>query len=154
MKIYLVRHGEALSTEADPERALSSKGKTEVQRAAEYVKRLDLHVPQILHSLKLRAQQTAEIFGAALGAPLSMCPTLLDSEASVEPVMSMLPSLTDGTMLVGHMPMLAKLVSAMVLHDEHYFPITNYSPGTVVCLETYDALRWIINWILPVNLVA
>lgn len=154
MKIYLVRHGEALSTEADPQRPLSSKGKKEVEELALHLKQRGVQVPEILHSPKLRAEQTAEIFGASLNAPLKVCASVLDSEASIEALMNMLPSLSDGTMVVGHMPMLSKLVSGMVLRDEHFFPITNYSPGTVICLETYDALRWIINWVLPPNLMA
>ncbi len=153
MKIYLVRHGEALSSEADPQRPLSPKGKTEVQRLAEFLARSKLPVPQIIHSPKLRAQQTAEILATALNAQITLSPSILDSEAEVYPVMSMLPSLSSDTMLVGHLPMMAKLVSALVVHDENFFPITNYSPGTVVCLEDYEG-RWIINWVLPPSLVA
>lgn len=154
MKIYLVRHGDALSSEADPQRPLSSRGRSEVQRLAEYLAACKLMVPQIIHSPKLRAHQTAEILAAALNAEITLSPTVLDSEAEVYPVMSMLPSLNSDTMFVGHLPMLAKLVSALVIHDENFFPITNYKPGTVVCLENHEGGRWIINWILPPSLVA
>lgn len=154
MKIYLVRHGEALSTEADPQRPLSPKGKSEIQRIADYLASRQLPVPQVMHSPLLRSQQTAEIFAAAFNAQLTLCPSTLDSEAEVYPLMSILPSLSSDTMLVGHLPMLAKLVSALVIHDENYYPITNYMPGTVVCLETYEGGRWIINWVLPPSLVA
>lgn len=154
MKIYLVRHGEALSTEADPERPLSPKGKTEVQRMADHLASLHLGISQILHSPKLRAEQTAEIFARAFNAQLTLCPSTLDSEADVYPVMSMLPSFSSDTMLVGHLPMLAKLLSALVIHDENYFPITNYKPGTVACLEMHEGGRWIINWIVSPSFLA
>lgn len=152
MKIYLVRHGEAVSPEADPERPLTPKGRSEVERMAQFLAKSGAAVAQIMHSPKLRAQETAEIFAGVLKAPLSVCPTILDSEAEVLPAMSMLPSLNADTMLVGHLPMVAKLVSALVIHDENYYPITNYKPGTIVCLMAHEG-RWIIDWMLAPGLL-
>ena len=62
MKVYLVQHGEAKSEMEAPQRPLTEKGKQEVESVACYVASLQIEVAQILHSGRLRAKQTAELF--------------------------------------------------------------------------------------------
>ena len=59
--LYLVQHGEAVPDDVDPARPLSQAGKKDVERLAEFLARRKLAVSRILHSGKLRAQQTAEL---------------------------------------------------------------------------------------------
>ena len=61
MKIYLMQHGEAKSKADDPERGLSDQGQKDVQEMANFINRNEISVNRIIHSGKLRVQQTVEI---------------------------------------------------------------------------------------------
>lgn len=154
MKLYCVRHGEAMSAEVDPERGLTDQGKDEVAAVAQQLLSHEIHVSHIMHSPKLRAVQTAEIFAAYLEVDqVSECVSLLDEDADVQTLVEMIQSWESGTMLVGHLPFMSKLVSALVVKDENNFPIVNFPPAALVCLEFYDHQRWIINWLLRPGIV-
>ncbi len=66
MKLYLVQHGEAVPESQDPSRPLTDKGRREAERVAQHIAKLGIHMDKILHSGKLRAAQTAEIFAQHL----------------------------------------------------------------------------------------
>ena len=59
MRLYLVQHGTAVPKDKDPERPLSKDGQTDVSRVASFLGRSGVHVARVLHSGKLRAQETA-----------------------------------------------------------------------------------------------
>lgn len=154
MKLYCVRHGEAQDASVNPERALTPQGQADVNKVAHHLKRIGISISTILHSDKLRAKQTAEIFAKTLHVPqISQCNDILDAEGPIKPILDMLPSWQDDTMLVGHLPFLFKLVSALVVNEENFFPIVNFPPSTVICLEFYENDRWIINWHLVPRLI-
>ena len=52
MKLYLMRHGEALSPQKDPERGLTDKGKLNVELVAKHLLEQGVLFSQILHSKK------------------------------------------------------------------------------------------------------
>ena len=66
MKLYLVQHAEAVPAEDDPDRPLSDKGRTDVQRVASFLAR-SVRVGRIVHSPKMRARDTAVLLAQALG---------------------------------------------------------------------------------------
>jgi phosphohistidine phosphatase len=66
MAVYFVQHGKSLSKDIDPERGLSDEGRAEVGHIAKVARDYGVHVAEIRHSGKKRAQQTAEIFASAL----------------------------------------------------------------------------------------
>ncbi len=66
MRIYLVQHGEAVAKDVDPERPLSEQGHNDVEKIATFLGNTQLGMERILHSGKLRAEQTAEIFADKL----------------------------------------------------------------------------------------
>jgi phosphohistidine phosphatase len=51
------------------------------------------------------------------------------------------------TLVVGHLPFMARLVSHLVVEDEDK-PLTAWQPGSIVCLERADHTHWQINWML------
>ncbi|PHQ79708.1 MAG: phosphohistidine phosphatase SixA, partial [Coxiella sp. (in: Bacteria)] len=116
MKIYCVRHGQAEQPEVDPERPLTEKGQGDVESVARFMGEAGLHIDHMLHSPKLRAVQTADVFAKYLNAgQVNECASLLDEENDVDPLISMVPAWEGDTMLVGHLPFMYKLVSALVL---------------------------------------
>ena len=66
MKLYLVRHGEALAKDVDPDQSLSEVGRANVERLAGFVGLRGVRAARILHSGKARARQTAEILAEAM----------------------------------------------------------------------------------------
>lgn len=154
MKIYCVRHGEAEESDIDPERPLTEKGRSGVESVARFMGEAGLHIDHMMHSPKLRAVQTAEIFAKYLNADqVNACDSLLDEDCDVAPLVDMIPAWHGDTMLIGHLPFMYKLVSALVLEEQNFYPIVNYPPGTVICLDRYNQERWIISWLLSPDLV-
>lgn len=148
MKIYLVQHGEATAKEVDPNRALTERGKADVQRIAAALKRVGVKTTGVIHSGKLRAQQTAEILAAEIAPGIRLETSDLinpnDDPAALE--LQGDNAKTD-TMLVGHLPFMAKLVSHLVTGDDSQ-PLVAYQPGSIVCLELTDKGNWQIDWML------
>ena len=155
MKLYCVRHGEAESADVDSERPLTQNGQREVERVAHYLHAHDVKVSHIMHSTKLRAKETAEIFAQALtSGQVTECESILDEDANVVALMEMIATWTDDTLIVGHLPFMPRLISGLVIGNPDIYPIVNYPPAGIVCLEHFDQRRWIIQWILNPFLVS
>lgn len=154
MKLYCVRHCEACDSGEDPERPLTEKGFEDANKVAEYLGRQSIEVAQIMHSGILRAQQTAEIYAQSLQTEqVTESKTLLAESGDVLPLVEMVRTWSQDTLIVGHLPFMYKLVSELVMGDQDFYPIVNFPPGAVVCLEHYEHERWIINWVLRPSIV-
>ena len=153
MKIYLVQHGEAVTKEVDPERPLTEQGKSDVQRIARALKDAGVEVKRVIHSGKLRAQQTAEILAIEIAPMLQLETSDLISPNDNPGAFDLQ---TDGgntdTMVVGHLPFMAKLVSHLVTGDDSQ-TLVAYQPGSVVCLELIEKDNWQINCMLRPELL-
>ncbi|WP_100623384.1 phosphohistidine phosphatase SixA [Candidatus Coxiella mudrowiae] len=154
MKLFCVRHGHAEQLlNAAGKRPLTQEGTDEVSKVAAYLKHRGVHVVHLMHSGKLRAQQSAEIMAAAVaeGQAIEVCP-LLGSDHPTVPLIHLIQEWHDDTMLVGHMPFISQLVSALILGKDSY-NILRFPPGTVVCLERIENHHWILNWVVRPDLV-
>ena len=153
MKIYLVQHGEAAAKEVDPERPLTEQGMQDVQRVARALKRGGVEVKRAIHSGKLRARQTAEILAAEI-APMLQLETsdLINPNDSPGAFDIQSASGSGDTMVVGHLPFMAKLVSQLVTGDDKHMLVA-YQPGSVVCLELIEKDSWQINWMVRPELL-
>lgn len=154
MKLYCVRHGQAESAEANPKRPLTKQGRCEVERMARYLYRHGLTFPHVLHSTKLRAKETAEIFASVMKLKkVTECESILDEDANVDTFIKMIPAWTENTLIVGHLPFMSRLISGLIIGDTKIYPIVNYPPAGMVCLEHFDQDRWVIQWILNPELL-
>jgi phosphohistidine phosphatase len=110
--VYLVRHGEAVSADVDPSRPLTQAGWLAVERLAAWAAAADIRPGEILHSGKLRAEQTAEILAdylmPAKGATVRRG---LGPDDDVRPIADSLAAADHRLMIVGHLPFLGRLVS-------------------------------------------
>ena len=70
----------------------------------------------------------------------------------VKPVARMVASLSADTMLVGHLPFMARLAGRLVTGDEHV-EVVAFVPGTVLCLEPAAGDRWTVAWMVRPELV-
>ena len=153
MRIYLVQHGEAVPAEVDPERPLSAAGEADVRRLAAVLRRRGVGVARILHSGKRRAEQTAEVLAGALGPKLQP-----EARAGLNPndsnagVAQEAAGWEQDTMLVGHLPFMARLASRLIAGREDA-GVVAFQPGSVVCLERTDQRAWTIAWMLRPELL-
>ena len=153
MKIYLVQHGEAAAKEVDPERPLTEQGMTDVQRVARALKHAGVEIKRVIHSGKLRAKQTAEILAAEI-APMLQLETsdLINPNDDPGAFDIRTASGSVDTLVVGHLPFMAKLVSQLVAGDDNHM-LVSYQPGSVVCLESTEKDNWQINWMVRPELL-
>jgi phosphohistidine phosphatase len=154
MRLYLVQHGDAVPERLDPERPLSAAGRREVEAVARLLAGAGARVAHVVHSGKLRAQQTAELLAPAV-APGTVPQVMagLSPNDPVEPTVRTVAGWAADAMLVGHLPFMAKLVARLVAGDEGK-PIAAFVPGTVVGLEREDANHWTIVWMVRPALAA
>jgi phosphohistidine phosphatase len=154
MRLYLVQHGEALAKEMDPERPLSERGRSDVERLADFLRRAGIRVAHVAHSGKTRARQTAEILAAALlqGGDVESR-SGIDPKDSIEPVAEEMASWSRDAMLVGHLPFMGRLASWLLWQGEHPDSVA-FRPGSVVCLERGDESEWTLAWMIRPELLA
>jgi phosphohistidine phosphatase len=158
VNLYLVRHGEALPKEQDPERPLSTVGVETAKRVGAFlgVERLG-GVAALYFSTKLRARQTAEILMEAAGLRLEGIEVPgLEPLADVEPSIELLERASGGDlMLVGHLPHLSRLASRLVAGDSE-LEAFSFPAGGVLCLhrtaEGSDP-AWRAAWFLAPELI-
>ena len=97
-----------------PQRGLTDAGQASVSKMAAWVVAAGIRVDEIRHSGKLRAQQTAEIVGEALGAQARATPGLAPND-DVAPVARAIESQQGDIMLVGHLPFLERLAALLTV---------------------------------------
>jgi phosphohistidine phosphatase len=147
VQVYLVQHGKAHPKDANPERSLTEHGHRETERVAAAVARLGVEVNQICHSGKTRAQQTADILGAALLPTAGVVAASgLDPQDAVQPVAERLLVEPRPVMLVGHLPFLARLAGFLLTGNPER-EMVQFRNSAVVCLAREGA-RWQVAWIL------
>lgn len=149
MRLYLVQHGIAKNKEEDPERPLAAPGREETELMAEMAAKLDLGIDEIRHSGKIRAEQTAAIFGRALQLTGNVVQADgLGPVDDVGPVAAEMAEETRDIMLVGHLPFMPRLTGFLVNGDQDDSPVAFRNSG-VVCL-TRENGDWRVLWqILP-----
>ena len=148
MKLYLLQHGEAVSADIDPDRPLSSGGKADVARLAEFLGSTFFHPTRVFHSGKLRARQTAEGL-ASVACREAVVETIsgLKPNDPVQPMAEKIKGWKDDTLIVGHMPFLGRLASYLILRDTETEMVA-YEPGSIACLEQAADGRWKLAWMI------
>lgn len=148
MKLYCVRHGEALPPQENPQRPLTPKGQDDIKRLATWMTEQNISVSEIMHSDKQRSKDTALLFAETLNPERVYESSLgFDSITALEHVQELLPEWDKDVMIVGHMPFVSYCVSALVFNNPDH-PIVDYPPGTVVCLANSGTDGWRIEWVL------
>jgi len=153
MKLYLVQHAEACTKEINPERPLTEQGKNDMERLADFLHQAGIKVERVIHSGKRRAQQTAELLAQVIAKGIEIETSgLINPNDNPKAFDWQSESWDKDTLIVGHLPFMAKLVSHMLVEDDKRF-ITAYQPGTIVCLDRTEEGKWVINWMLRPELL-
>lgn len=148
MRLYLARHGNAVPAHTDDARPLSDWGRDEVDRMARFLAGAGVTVGRIVHSGKLRAEQTAEIYAARIGA--NAVPEKVSGIRPNDPpetIVSLIASLACDTLVAGHNPYLSSAVALLVTGQVNV-PVCDLSTGAVACLEHLPGYGWQIAWIV------
>jgi phosphohistidine phosphatase len=151
LNLYLVRHGEALSKDLDPERGLSDRGREDARETGRLLKDQGVKVTDIRSSQKARARQTAEIIASQLGNTTGV--RQVDGLAPndpADPIAREMETAREDVMLVGHLPFLPTLAMRLLatgqLPEEVFFP----TAGVLVLGRDQDGIWEIKNRIEPV----
>jgi phosphohistidine phosphatase len=152
MVIYLVQHGESKSETEDQERPLTEKGKEAVESVASYVAPLGVEVAQVIHSGRLRAKQTAELFTHYLSPPQGVKEeTGLGPLDDPQQAKRLIDQAERPFMIVGHLPHLGRLASLLILGAPDK-EVIKFTMGGIVCLSQRDD-SWLVEWGLIPKLI-
>ena len=151
MDLYLMQHGEATAEDVDPARPLTEAGQVAVRRVAERAAAAGVRVDACVHSGKLRAEQTAQILIAAIGAGEG--PQARDGLAPNDPVAPTAEWLRGlgpdgGVAIVGHLPFLGRLASMLIAGNEGAEVIQFQMGGLVKLVPASDPSGFAVAWAL------
>jgi phosphohistidine phosphatase len=153
MIVYLVRHGEALAKDADPDRHLSPAGIKTVKKMAGFIKPLDLHLSAIWHSRKTRARETAEILSHAVTIEEGLVERCdLGPNDEIRPIARELRAMESDVMIAGHMPFMSLLTSYLLTGKESP-EIAFFETAAIACLEQDSGHNWVLRWLLQPDLL-
>jgi len=146
MKLYLMRHGEALSPQVDPERGLTEKGKERIVLVAEHLLNKGVTFEHIFHSKKKRARETAEIMQNIIspGTPLNLH-SHIKPEDDPNIISAEISTWHEDTLITSHLPFVPNLMTLLTDRDAYLSPIT-FETGTFVCLEKVSSFEWAYRW--------
>ena len=152
MKLYLVQHGDALAKDVDPDRPLSNVGHAEVGQLAELLSG-HMSVSRVLHSGKIRAQQTAEIFTAIIAGefPIEAVSGIGPNDPA-EIFANQLMNWNEDILVVSHLPFMARLVSLLVSGSVEK-GVVSFTPGSIVYLESVDDGHFQVQWMVRPELL-
>ena len=123
MNVFLVHHADAVGPDVDPQRPLSMLGRRQADALAAQLKGAGCAPAVIWHSGKLRARQTAEAMLRACNpfAEFKMIRGLRPDDPP-DWVRDLLTGESRDVMLVGHMPSLPAIASALA-REPRSFPL-------------------------------
>jgi phosphohistidine phosphatase len=149
MKLYFLRHADALDGADDAARPLSPHGKKEALEVGRFLKRAGIAFDAAYSSPLVRAKKTAEIVLDVCGSTRPALAAALLNEASDDQFDEWLKTIPDAkhVCLVGHAPSLAQRVRDLLgiaATDALKLP-----KGAIACLETENrrtaALKFLIT---------
>jgi phosphohistidine phosphatase len=153
MKLYLMQHGNPVSKDIDKTKPLSKQGIEDVNRVARFLATNGIKFDELLHSGKVRAEQTAEIIKSIVCEGIT--PVERDDISHLDDVSSVAGYIISGEkdiMIVGHLPHLSRLTSFLVTGSESG-DIAAFKQGGIVCLSQAGD-KWAISWMIIPELMA
>jgi len=134
IRIILVRHGQSTSTVENPQRPLAIAGRRHAETVASWLDACGYEVDEIVHSTKLRARQTAKIFGNRLGIHAARVRELdgLAPHDDPAPLAGALEADRRPVLVVSHLPYLNRLCSLLLVGDPDRLQFQFSDAGVVI----------------------
>ncbi len=142
-KIILARHGESTSTSENPQRPLAITGRQHAELMASWLNDCGYGIDEIVHSSKLRARQTAKIFGSRLGLHAAHVREMsgLKPHDDPAPVADLVQAERRSIMVVSHLPFLNRLVSLLAAGDPDRLQFQFSDAGVVILAKVSGGWR-------------
>jgi phosphohistidine phosphatase len=150
MRLYLVRHGKAQPKEKDPNKSLSTQGRSVTRKTGLFLKEKQFIVEAVWHSPKKRAVETAEIIVQNLSCDQIEERDDLNPNDPAGKFPKEIEKLNKELMVVGHLPFLQKLLS-LLLTGKQNLDLVEFINSGVVCLEFKE--NWKILWCVEPKLM-
>lgn len=156
VEIHLLRHahaGDPLAWKGDDaDRPLSTRGRKQADRLAQFLERRGFRPDVIISSPKLRAVQTAEPLAERLGLEIQLDDRLADGP-ELDEVETILATARDPRrpVLVGHDPAFSALVATLI--GVPWFP---FQKGAFLRIDSDRPLSpggGILHWLVPPDLL-
>lgn len=147
MLLYFLRHADAIY---EGERPLSDKGRQQMKRVCRFLKEAGVQVDRLFTSPLLRAVETAEPAGEALGLEVEVT-DLLDSGASLAELVELLEGCgpEDAVMLVGHEPDFSEMIAELTGGQ---LEVKKAAVALVACEEIAPDAG-MLQWLVPPKLM-
>ena len=146
MTLYVLQHGDAEPKKKNAERPLSEQGRRDIRLVAMHLHNANVHIARILHSGKLRAEQSARLIGETI--PIEAAPAQvhgLNPNDDPAKLLSSLDPQAGDILIVSHMPFVSRLCSLLLTGStETAFASV---PGTLFCLENMGD-KWQLAYML------
>jgi phosphohistidine phosphatase len=147
--LYLMQHGVAAPESEDPARPLTAEGRAAVEKVVHRARAAGIRPAACVHSGKLRARQTAQILAEGLGVPRTQERAGLNPGDPVAPVVAWLAGAPHESLaVVGHLPFLERLASALVAGDERAHVVEFHNGGLVLLVPKDDGEGYCVDWAL------
>ena len=150
MQLYLIRHAQAGDAPDDFSRALTPRGRAQIECLVKHFRAHDVLRPEeVWHSPLVRARETAQRLGAGLGWRLPFVQTeILEPETDPQVVMQRIKEVSHSLALVAHEPLLSALGTLLVKGSP--WPLA-FTMGTADVLALAPAGpdqpgRWVKSW--------
>lgn len=156
LSLHLLRHADAGDPEAwqgdDAARPLSEKGVAQAENVGRHLATVGFQPDAIVSSPKLRALQTAELVGRAVGLGVTVDDRLAGplTPSIVEKIVEAAGAGTR-PVLVGHDPDFSELLAELV--DAPKLPLKKGAIARVDLTEGIEAGSGVLRWLLPPDLV-
>ena len=146
MRLYFMRHGEASDdAPSDELRPLTENGRARLLNAGKVLRKI-LDVDTIYASPRVRARQTAEIIGEALGQSVTIRDEL-NFSFSLEALKILITGYDEDArlLLVGHNPSISEVLQNITGAN------INLKTGSIACVEVYPValkggtLKWLLT---------
>lgn len=148
MYLILMQHAKSKSKDEDPERGITETGKDETLKASEYLKLLNFPIDEIWYSTKKRSRETADIVTSVNKYKNKLSEKdFLSPMDHVKPAVKILNSRKKNIMIVGHLPYLSRLTSALLTGSENFEPVYFVNSGIVTFVHENNSWK-----ILSINI--
>lgn len=142
MKLFFVRHGEAVIENVKHGQPLTEKGKMDVLKTARILKADGIKIDTIWHSPKIRAVETAAILAKVLFPAEGMVQKeSLSPNSQPEIILNEIKVMDKNIMIVSHIPFLQRL-SSLFLFNTDINDVIKFAAAGVVCLENSGHDKW------------
>ena len=136
MRLYLLRHGEAVESPQydDSQRPLTGPGRQQIQTSAKFLRLSQATIDIILSSPLVRARESAEIVKELFPATSILTTEYLLPGGSYRDLLREINKHETGSiLLVGHEPHLGQLVSVLTLGDDRAG--VEMKKASIACIE-------------------